>query len=263
MAPPRNGIQYSRGTRNILVSPPEIEITLPPPPSSPPLRSPTSFYLAHDRFDKASSRRNEDVVVVERVLNNFLLKLTSTRRSVVSNQIGTIGKVQVIWRLSSLPLIYFIFRTINFVFFFFYFFEKRMIKGIQFWLFDNTLRKIKILTIGVCAFRWKRFLSVEKKLFLALRWRSSGSLLKTKNIRVKDWPYPPTHCPIYACVLEKSHWSLKYRVLDLVATRVFTVVIVEENFETGRKEMLSLTRVKIMRWQNETSFRLNACDVLA
>lgn len=60
MAPPRNGIQYSRGTRNILVSPPEIEITLPPPPSSPPLRSPTSFHLAHDHFDKASSRRNED-----------------------------------------------------------------------------------------------------------------------------------------------------------------------------------------------------------
>lgn len=59
---------------------------------------------------------------------------------------------------------------------------------------------------------------------------------KEEHIRVKDWPYPPTHCPIYACVLEKSHWGLKYRVLDPVATRVFTVVIVEENFETGRKD---------------------------
>ena len=76
MEPPRNGIQYSRATRNILVSRRKSKLLLLLLLLSRPFPHSRSRMLRQSFFSPKWRR-----LVVERVLNNSLLKLTSTRRS--------------------------------------------------------------------------------------------------------------------------------------------------------------------------------------
>lgn len=109
---------------------------------------------------------------------------------------------------------------------------------------------------------------VEKKIVSRFTMKVKRKSFETKNTSGSRIDHIHRRiAPYMHAFLEKSHWSLKYRVLDFVATRVFTVVIVEENFETGRKDCRkgntffdSGKNYEMAKWN---FLWLNACDILA